>query len=233
MLPVTAILLCWKRLYNVHKIVAGLKESGIHDILVWSNNSEDHYVHSVNDGVRVIHSATNCGVLARYSMATLAKHNTLLIQDDDLQLPTPTVHALLANRSAYKSNVCGLYGRNPRPDGSYADNRDNDDCDVEVVCGRVMMFSRELLADFFRVWFWPEIQAVRKEADDSGLATHADDIVLSYAAMHISGKRNRVFNLPRTELPADFAIHANPKHFEIRNRMMQVCRKQLGIQYIP
>ncbi len=230
----TVIVLNWKREYNVHKICASLsKNSIVQSVYVWNNGFASSFKSVAWPNVTLIESGMNFGVLARFSLAMLAMTDCILIQDDDVLLAPNTINQLAEQWCKQPKIVHGLYGRIPDSAGNYADFRDRDNCEVEMVCGRVMMFSRSLLPHFWRWWYYSEIQHVRKGAILLNLGTHADDIVLSYCAMSLNHRKNQVHHFHRIELSeGEEALCSKLEHWAVRNEMMIVCRRLAGAQYI-
>jgi Glycosyl transferase family 64 domain len=194
-------------------------------ILLWNNCPSvklvaQDYGAKFSSQLRIVNSDQNEGVLARYAHTLLAPTECVLIQDDDVALPASTVEQLYGNWVKDQNSLHGLYGRDFRADGTYADYYDHDNRRVSIVCGRVMMFSRRLLSGFLYYWYTPRVQDLR--ASFPGLRSCGDDILLSYTAMQETMEENKVYDLPRTELPASHALHADPAHFFYREKLAQM-----------
>lgn len=223
-MELTAIVLNWMRPLNVQRICVEYATLSV-PCIVWNNSVVDFVPLDGTKFPKIINAGENYGVIARYSAALLGQTDCIVIQDDDLLVPIHAISYLYSKWKVARNSVHGLFGRIPNSKNEYADLRDHEDERVEIVCGRIMMFHRMLLPVFFIYWFDDRIKAIRNLAKEKGLATHADDILLSYLAMSLSGEKNYVWDLARVELPDAYAIHRQEGHLEIRQAMMRVCQQ--------
>jgi hypothetical protein len=88
---VTGVLLAWRRLDNLHPIIAGMLEAGMHEVIVWSNRSRGT-THTIRDMLRgwfghanviVFGSDANLYTGGRYAAAELANTPLVATCDDD------------------------------------------------------------------------------------------------------------------------------------------------------
>jgi hypothetical protein len=153
----SAILLSWQRPANIPLVVESIRSfNGVDEVIVWNNNgAEPLTVH----GATVINAPRNFGCFARFTAATLAKHENLWFQDDDLIL-TPDQFDLI--RAAYafdKERLYGAFGRRLRS-GQYV----AEDCsgEVDIILGRTTMCHKALLHHAFEM---PAAVATPREDD--------------------------------------------------------------------
>lgn len=212
---ITGVLLNWKRPNNVRRILASWRAGGVVTAaIVFSNNGP------VKDGwATVIQANRDCGLYSRFAAALLAKTNCVLWQDDDLLLPTMTLHKLSCEYLTYPDVLHGVFGRAPGKDGGYSGT--NARGLVPVVLTRVVMGHRRHAVNFFR--YADQWATVQLDGAPGGLPH--DDILFSYGAVHTNhGRLNRVHALPVEELPAPHAIHARhgwDSHAAYRDKLMR------------
>ena len=78
--PITAILLSWKRPWNLPEIIQSLHVYDfIKEIIVWNNGDRLKL-----DGAKVINSPVNVYTYGRFLAAQHARHETIYTQDDDV-----------------------------------------------------------------------------------------------------------------------------------------------------
>ena len=117
---ITGVILNWKRPANVERIVAGWRAGGlVTEAFIWNNNGASPLRH---DWAKVVNAGQDLGLYTRFAAACLAQHECVLIQDDDLELPVESLRTLLAAWERDPDIVHGVFGRAPKPDGSYARN---------------------------------------------------------------------------------------------------------------
>lgn len=222
---ISVILLNYKRPDNVHRILERLEACQcVDDVIVWNN--EGSMFGGGTPKIRYSNADRNWGLFPRHAMGLLAKNDCILFQDDDLLLTEDTITRLYNKWKMRRLAVHGLFGRRPKMPGfTYAEYRDHDDEDVEIVLGRCQMFHRSLLPKFFHWLDFPQIKRLLEEGKHLGcLPSSCDDIILSYVAQQYSRQLNRVHNFERTDLPAgDEALAANPNHFKYREQAMRKC----------
>lgn len=219
---ITGVILNWKRPVNVARIVDGWRAGGIvTEAIVWNNNA-DVPLPKMN-GAKVINVAQDLGLYTRFAAACLATNDGVLIQDDDLELPTDSLARLYDAWQHEPDILHGIFGRAPKPDGSYARNI-NGNAAVPIVLTRVLLAHRRYAAKFFEVA--PRFADRQRTSQPFG---NGEDIVFSYVARQASGRLNRVHKLPVTELPAPHSIHGRnwQRHIEHRSQLLRACESWL------
>lgn len=212
----TAVILNWRRPDNVRRIVASYDRSVVSNVLVWDNaNTREEF------GCPTVRS-DDLGLYTRFALGLLAPTEGVLIQDDDIELGRETVQALEHVWSRDRTILHGLFGRRPKPDGSYAIDHDMRNGEVEVVLTRALVVSKKLLAAFFL--YLPDFDEVQRDSRPHG---NGEDIILSYVAMRESCSANRTYHFNKRELPAPHAIHARSGHGSHRTRLMRFCENWL------
>lgn len=215
---ISAVLLNWKRPANVQRIVAGWKEGSlVTDPLVWNNNPDQPLALPC----AVVQANQNMTFYPRFAMACLAKHECVLIQDDDLELPANSLRRLYAAWREAPEILHGVFGRKPKPDGSYAVNLLGDR-EVPVVLTRVLLMHRRYAAEFFR--FLPAFEAIQAASRPPG---NGEDILLSYIVRRASGRLHRIHDLRVQELPAPHAVCGRAGHYQHRTRLLRACEAWL------
>jgi hypothetical protein len=197
---ITAILLSWRRLPNMGRIIEELRRTPlIAEIMLWNNNPE---VRLEFPGVTVINSPRNFGCPARYCLAPLAAHDLIWFQDDDLLLRRTQIEAVHAAYTADTSRIYGIMGRD-LVNGLYSADPVYGECDI--VLGQAMLFHRRLLHHAFEPL----------GSLPAGLAE--DDIIFCMAAPR---RPVAVDVSPIEDLGSDdeVALWRRPDHFPARQR---------------
>lgn len=215
----TAVVMNWRRPGNVVDVCRGYDRSLVPHVLVWDGTGTCPDV----DAQVVRGPSRDLGLYARFALGLLAPTEAVLIQDDDIELGVDTVRALGEAWTRDKTIVHGIFGRRPKPDGSYAQDVDRKNAEVEVVLTRALVCSRSLLSRFFV--HLDEFEDIQRDASPRG---NGEDIILSYVAMRYSASANRVYNYASRELPAPHAIHARPGHKGHRTKLMRFCERWRG-----
>ena len=218
---VTGVILNWKRPTNVARILSGWQASGIvNEAIVWNNNPAATFRHP---WANVVNAAQDMGLYTRFAAACLARHDCVLIQDDDLELPAESLRALVDAWQDDPDIIHGVFGRAPKPDGSYARNIGGD-ADSPVVLTRVLVAHRRYASQFFQVA--PAFAEVQRKGKPVG---NGEDIIFSYVARQASGRLNRVHRVAVNELPAPHSIHGRnwKGHVAHRTRLLRACEAWL------
>ena len=143
---VSAILLSWRRVENLNRIVADLRRwKRVNEIIIWNNNSDRTL--SYQD-TTVINAPRNFGSLARYCVVPLAINDTIWFQDDDIFVNEAQFDTVF---KAYLTNTNRIYGCRGRnlTNGVYAMADAFGECDIIV--SQTMMFHRSLLHHLFQL----------------------------------------------------------------------------------
>jgi hypothetical protein len=221
-MKLSAVLLNWRRPANAAQIVTRLAaHPAVGEVIVWDNGPDEPFAHPA---ARVVRPGWNCGVDARFTACTLARGEAVLIQDDDLLLPPATVDALLGAYEADPAVVHGVFGRRPRPDGSYAAFVDAVDGAAEVILTRACVVARSTAVRYFphvdQGWVRAERERVAALCDtpDNG-----EDILLSHLAWTLSGRLNAVHALAVEELPSPHALCHRRGHVAARTLLFRAC----------
>ncbi|MCA9270488.1 MAG: glycosyltransferase [Planctomycetales bacterium] len=218
---VTGVILNWKRPTNVARILSGWQASGIvNEAIVWNNNPAATFRHP---WANVVNAAQDMGLYTRFAAACLARHDCVLIQDDDLELPAESLRALVDAWQDDPDIIHGVFGRAPKPDGSYARNIGGD-ADSPVVLTRVLVAHRRYASQFFQVA--PAFDDIQQGGKPVG---NGEDIIFSYVARKASGRLNRVHRVAVNELPAPHSIHGRnwKGHVAHRTRLLRACEAWL------
>jgi UDP:flavonoid glycosyltransferase YjiC (YdhE family) len=221
MTPLTAVILNWARPENVLRIVNAWQSGGqVAEAIVWNNCADRALTH---DWARTINAGQDMGLYSRFAAACLARHDAVLIQDDDLELPAPSLAALIEAWRADPDIIHGVFGRAPKPDGSYA-RRINGDAEAPIILTRALIVHRRHLSRFFAVA--PSFEAVQRHAKPSG---NGEDILFSYVVRQASGRLHRTHAVAVNELPAPDPIHRRngDAHQAHRTRMLRGCEDWL------
>ncbi len=218
---VTGVMLNWKRPTNVARILSSWQASGIvSEAIVWNNNPGATFRHQ---WANVINAAQDMGLYTRFAATCLASNDCVLIQDDDLELPTDSLRALVDAWNDDPDIIHGVFGRAPKPDGSYARNFGGD-VESPIVLTRVLVAHRRYASRFFQVA--PAFDEVQREGQPAG---NGEDIIFSCVAMRESGRLNRVHRIAVNELPAPHSIHGRnwKGHVAHRTRLLRACEAWL------
>lgn len=220
-MALSAVILNWKRPENVRLIVDSLKQLElIDDVIVWNNNPAA--VFEQRDA-KIVNASHDFGLYTRFAAVCLARHEAVLIQDDDLLLPQETVERLFETWHGNPATLHGIFGRAPRRDGSYG-RRISKSGRAPIVLTRALITKRVYGADFFR--YCTQFADLQQKGNPLG---NGEDIIFSYVVMHESGKLNHIHRFPFTELPSPYAIHDRnwQEHRSHRTLIMEACEKWL------
>lgn len=218
---VTGIILNWKRPDYVMRILTGWQGNElIGESIVWDNNPTSRFHH---DGTTVIRASQDMGLYTRFAAACLARHDCVLIQDDDLELPDDSLRTLYTAWKKDPDIIHGVFGRMSKPDGSYARNV-NGNAHAPIILTRALLAHRRYAADFFSVA--PLFDDVQREGKPVG---NGEDIIFSYVVMRATGRFNRVHRVSVKELPAPHSIHGRnwKGHVAHRTRLLRACEAWL------
>jgi len=221
-MSMSVVILNWKRPDNLARIVIDLQRSGLtDDLLVWNNNSASPLK---LEQASVINASRDMGLYTRFAAACLARHEAVLIQDDDLVVPLDSLRYLYNAWMREPDILHGIFGRAAKPDGSYA--RDiRGDSEAPIILTRALIAHRSHAAQFFV--HLPEFMHLLQMGCPVG---NGEDIVFSYVARRTAGRLHRVHRLTVEELPAPDPIHGRHwlRHVAHRTAVMQAAETWLA-----
>ncbi|KAG0014833.1 hypothetical protein BGZ80_010199 [Entomortierella chlamydospora] len=127
-IPVTAVILSWKRKEGAKTVVAHLRKYPfIQEILIWNNNAEielsvadfaDHRNQDTTENswpsVTVFNSVANLHDFSKYTTCTLAKYDHCYIQDDDwINLSLDSMYSIFVDQpnSLTTSTIPAMYAQ--------------------------------------------------------------------------------------------------------------------------
>jgi Glycosyl transferase family 64 domain len=122
---VSVVLMSYKRPEEVRLIVKHYTSLPIvGEVLIFNNNGEEFDLSDLEKEyptkVHVLSSSANLGVHSRFATGTLARHNPVLFQDDDLVLSPPAISKLVSGYNAAPMSIHGVWGRFPTREAPYA-----------------------------------------------------------------------------------------------------------------
>jgi hypothetical protein len=213
---VSVVILNWKRLENLKRIVdVQTKYRCVSEIIVFNNNPETPVTHD-NSKVKIVNSSLNFGVFARWSAGTLATSNTILFQDDDLLLPEITVLRMAQDAARDPKRIYGIVGRNIVK-GQYTPRDVDGVCDI--VLTRALVIHRTAL---------PAIILHHRKFMDAGYSlpkNNGEDIFMNLAMRAEYNTKPVALVLPWKELQDNDALSRQPSHIEERTRILRDCEQ--------
>jgi len=215
-----AVMMSWKRPRNVECIARSWSEFPLfRERIVWSNLFPAQAL-SVPKSVTLIHSTKDLGLYTRFHAAILSRCDAIFLQDDDLLVPHGTILQLFRRWREEPDRLHALFGRSPKQDNTYSKPHTRVDCECDIALTRAVIVSHEIVCRFI---------CDAHAQKFYNLGGNTEDLVLSYAAMKYSGKKNRVWNLPYQELPCGReSLHIRDRdHFKYRTIVMQACQRWL------
>jgi hypothetical protein len=214
---VTGVILNWKRPENVKRILDGWKRKLIvKEAIVVNNNPEHFFKH---DWATCLNLTRDCGLYTRFTAAELASYEEILIQDDDIELPSETINSLYRAYIREPEIIHGLYGRNGGQHYTYT----NVMGEVPIVLTRAMVFNRLYAGIFFNhIHYFDDLQV------GSNPYGNGEDIIFSYIVRSVSGKLNKAYPLTCTQLSNKHSISGRAGHKNHRTRVLQECEKWLA-----
>lgn len=210
-MSVSAVLLSWDRLRQLHDILDHLKALDfIDEIIVWNNNPA--VAPFVDERAKVINSSHDMGMWTRFAAASLARNEHILYHDDDLIIDVDDMEQLYRAFCADDSANHGLSGRNPTESGEYTFNNIVGKCEITLT--RCVFTKRERAVKALA--HVPEFDKI-----PSKLRGNGEDIVLSYA----TEGWNYSYKFQCRDSGGDKnAIHKKfPDHKQVRSRIVRKC----------
>jgi hypothetical protein len=203
------------------------------EILLWNNNGKSEFFETDYKKLKVVQAQQNWGVYPRLALALLAKNKFIWTQDDDWLISDLVFKQLLHQFTSAPELVHGIFGRDPKSDNTYALSYQTEESECEMITTAACFFRRNLVSRVFHLIEHPAIQQYQKEAVQLGtLASNGEDILLSYAAMELSGRKNRCYGFPLTQLSDQDGngLSEQRAHYEARTKLMQICREYLCLE---
>lgn len=221
---ITGVILNWKRPDNLFKILDGWQASPlIRSAIVWNNNPMMEIRHP---WATVINANDDLGLYSRIAAACLVPTEGVLLQDDDLLISPDELEVLHHHWLADPEVIHGLFGRRFDADSDHAVRVDLCEDTAPVVLTRMMLLRRRILPEFFKL-----AGLFHEEQAHSRPYGNGEDIILSYAAMGLSARENRIHRIWVRELDSSHAIslrHGNASHEAHRSRILKGCELWLS-----
>lgn len=220
---ISVVILNWKRTEQLRIICSELNSFQlVGEIIVWNNNQEIH-LELDEEKAKVVNCSEDFGLFTRFAAASLSKYPCILYHDDDLKAPESTLTTLY-DKWKQKPDLChSLFGRITR-NGKYFHR--NTYGPVRIVLTRYVMVHRKAA-----------VHALTKTPEFSDMpgvpVGNGEDIILSHAAMDLSGKLNQAYNLESENLieENEVSIHKRyPDHIKHRSKIIRRCKKVFSIR---
>ena len=215
---ITVVMLNWARpryaLMNIHRYAS---YAGVKQVFCFNNGAPFASNTPLPRKCVLMEASTNLGVHSRLAAASLAETEAIFHTDDDLAVPESTLNTLYQHWSQAKLSCHGLHGRLAYPTYRFGDVFGP----AEVVLTRAVMCSRRVNNTALSVTdLFEDMNATPRG--------NGEDIILSFAALALSGSPNFAYQLPAQNYPDcdDVAIHRNwPNHLSHRSAVVVRCRK--------
>jgi len=182
-MDVTAILLSWKRVGNLDKIIRSLQNNSVKpkEIIVVNNNAQ---IQLAKPGTTVINCGKNFGCLVRHAIGMMAATSHCLFMDDDLKLGSKGIENFVHWSEKFPEAILGYFGAIlGMGDKPYSAKKNikarkiKSATRVDVVKGRIHFCRTSKLHQSFRF-----VADAKSKVEDFVLAQ--DDILLSLANRH-------------------------------------------------
>ena len=219
----TVIVLNWQRPSNVKSILdAYARYRRVAEIIVWNNNPELIFTYA-HAKVRSVNSG-ELGLSTRWAAALLASRSCIVVADDDLIADEDTMNRLIEWHRRDPDRAYTLHGRNPTPDNEYAMQIDHVRQPTEAVMHltRLACLDRRHVPRYFLAL---EELGLRIDPASGG----GEDIVMSFALTHATGKRPLVVPGAYRDLLAPSAL-ANRYGSQRQNRTLVMRRCQAWLE---
>jgi len=217
-MKITTVLLSYKRVKNLDKIIKSIKNSSLkpNQLIIINNNPE---INLKIDGIDIINMGGNYGCIARHAIALLSKNSHCLFFDDDLMLEEKTIENLANWSKKLPESIIGYFGMKlnfenkatPYLTGKriFTENIEKPEL-VDIVLGRIHFCQQKKMVENFSLLI-----------KTSDIGRVEDDIFLSLSN-NFAGFKNYVIpkiknggyiNLPE----GDVAISRQPGHINKRD----------------
>jgi len=217
------VILNWRRPDNVRTLLDRYVTFGsVDDIIVWNNNGAVPFAYP-HAKVRCINS-DEFGLTTRWLACLAARHDCVIVHDDDLICDQATIDALIAQHHADPIPTYTLHGRNPTAANEYAEKVDHvaEPCECDIHLTRVTCVNRRWVPRYFEA-----IAAMGLEIDPA--RGGGEDIVMSYAARAASGRRPIVVPGRYEDLLAPHGLaNRNGSQVSDRTSIMHACQQWLA-----
>ncbi len=212
----TLVILNWKRPKNVTRIVETQRHyRAIERIIVWNNNPDMPFE---SEHAEVLNCDSDMGLFSRFTAAAMADTDAVMIQDDDLLVPKATVDELYEQWRREPGVIHGTFGRNIEGKVYRAKNEFGR---TDIVLTRCLVVHRDhCLAVLEKRHLFADLPGVP--------VGNGEDIILSAVAFNKSGRGNRTYRLPTTELPQPHAISKWRGHLNHRTQIVRRCIEVLS-----
>ncbi|NWJ53084.1 MAG: hypothetical protein HXX14_19715 [Bacteroidetes bacterium] len=224
---ISLVMLSWERIDNIiYNINQYSTYKLIDEIIVFNNNNKHTLRNIENSKLTLIESSKDLGLYSRFAAAGLARNECIMHCDDDLFIPELTINKLYEYWSKYPALCHGTQGRLIINDY----NQNEVFGEVQIALTRCLLVSRTNCLSAFKFSLcFEDLCGVPKG--------NGEDIMLSFIAMHNSGKLNRSYNLPYLDyFEKDNEDHLHVaickrwnQHIEHRTKIVRRCKDLLGI----
>jgi len=219
---VTVILLSYKRIPNMEKVITSWQKSTIKpkEIFLINNNPN---LHLRFDGITVINCGRNLGCTVRHSFGLMAETDCCIFADDDFQPEPEIISNFVKWHGKYPEAILGYFGMKLNKDsyskGTRIHGKDlKEAMETDICLGRIHFCKTSKLAQSF---------TILNETQD--YPNKEDDILLSLANKYY-GNKNYIIpiikNASYVNLPElDIGLGHRKNHLIIRDRAAKALLK--------
>ncbi len=203
-----------------HNLETYASYAAVDQIICFNNGPPLRFKAALPAKCLLVEASRDLGLAARMAMGALAATPAILHTDDDLLMPESTIYRLLNCWQSAPLSCHGIFGRRARPAYAPGDVFGA----VEIVLTRAMICS-------------PDVNnralCVSGRLDDlAGQPRgNGEDIVLSFAAMSLSGSLNFAHPMPVHNYDDQEAVAIHQRwagHYAHRRRVVERCRQIFG-----
>jgi len=91
---ISVLILSWRRLENLSKILSSESAYGIVDEIIVFNNYSLSTIAPLNQKTKILNSSYDFGLRSRWALGLLARNRCLVFQDDDILIAESGFHVL-------------------------------------------------------------------------------------------------------------------------------------------